>query len=68
MDDEVQYEAPPSFIHLYRFQHQSFRTVNPNLFAEDIIGFHFPVSFLPKNAYNIQRRMEEKFQPTIDWM
>lgn len=68
MDNDVQYEAPPSPIHLDRFQHQGLPTIDPNLSAEDIARLCFPIVFLFENAYNIQRRMEEKFQPQIDWM
>lgn len=63
IDDEVQYEAPPSPIHLDHFQHQGPPVVDPNLKAEDIARLCFPVVY----AYNIQRTMGAEFQPPIDW-
>jgi len=65
MDDVVRFEARLSLIHLDRFNHQGSHAVDPNLTVEDIASLCFPMVILFYNAYNIQRRMEAEFQPTI---
>ncbi|KAL2975253.1 hypothetical protein AAZX31_14G150700 [Glycine max] len=67
MDHEVLHQAPPSPIHLDRFHHQRPPTKDPNLSKEDMARIQFPVDFLFENAYNIQRRLDMEFQPSIDW-
>ena len=61
MDDEVQYEAPPSPFHLDRFQHQGPLAIDPNLIADDIARLCFLMAFISKNLYNIQRNLDAEF-------
>jgi len=67
MDNEIQHQAPLSPIHLDRFQHQGQPTIEPNLTVEDTTRLRFLMGFLSKNAYKIQRRLDVKFQPSINW-
>ena len=59
MDNEVPHQAPLSPIHL---------VIDLNLITDDITSLQFLVAFLYENAYNIQRRLDVEFQPSIDWM
>ena len=68
LNDKVQHEAPPSSIHLDCFHHQGSPSIDPNPIDENIARMHFEVAFLSENAYNIQRRLDVEFQPSIDWM
>ena len=59
MDGDIQHQAPLSPIHL---------VIDLNLITDDITSLQFLVAFLYENAYNIQRRLDVEFQPSIDWM
>ena len=67
LNDKVQHEAPPSSIHLDCFHHQGSPSIDPNPIDENIARMHFEVAFLSENAYNIQRRLDVEFQPSIHW-